>query len=80
MSIEHSPARQKKSGIATLEPTSPALEPLYTREELAARWRVQPQHITRHYKKMGLKPVEVSKRKLFPESQILKVESKSISA
>ena len=74
MSIEHSPARQKKTAAGS------ALEPLFTRDELAARWRVQPQHITRNFRKLGLRPVKVGKRCLFPESQILEAEQRAQQA
>ena len=74
MSLEHSPARQGKTGRPT------ALEPLFTRDELAQRWRVTAQHITRHYKKMGLRPIAVGKRRLFPESQIIEAERRASGA
>jgi len=72
MSLEHSPARQRKSA-----PGSNALEPLLTRDELAARWHVQPLHVTRNYRRLGLRPVRVGKRVLFPASQILEAERRA---
>jgi hypothetical protein len=51
-----------------------ALERLLTRDELATRWHVTEQHVTRHYAKMGLRPVRIGKRCLFPESQIIAAE------
>jgi hypothetical protein len=73
VSLEHSPARQEKSAGG-------ALEPLYTRDEVAARWRVQPQHITRNYARLGLRPIRVGKRQLFTESNIIAVERRATSA
>jgi len=72
MSIEHS--RQGKAAHSS------ALEPLLTRDELATRWRVTPQHITRNYQKMGLRPIAVGKRRLFPESQIIEAERRASGA
>ena len=74
MSYEHSPARQGKSGRPT------ALEPLLTRDELAQRWRVTAQYITRRYRKLGLRPIAVGKRRLFPESQIIEAERRASGA
>jgi hypothetical protein len=73
MSIEHNPVRQRKDH-------SSALEPLLTRDELAQRWRVTKQHITRNYKKMGLRPIAVGKRRLFPESQVIEAERRATGA
>jgi hypothetical protein len=74
MSID-SAARQKKPA-----PTTTTLEPLLTRSELAQRWHVTAQHITRNYKKMGLRPIAVGKRRLFPESQVLEAERRATGA
>jgi hypothetical protein len=72
MSLEHSPARDKKGAHASSG--SSALEPLLTRDELAARWRVKKQFVTRHFAKLGLRPVRVGKRVLFPISQVAEAE------
>jgi hypothetical protein len=44
--------------------------PHLTREELAARWRVQPLWVTQNYQRIGLRPLKVGKRLLFSIDQI----------
>ena len=73
MSLEHSPARQRKSSAAS----TPTLDPLFTREELAQRWRTTPVSISRKYRKLGLKPMRATGRLLFFASNILEVERRS---
>jgi len=65
MSLEHSPARQSKGSAST----EGSLERLWTREEIAARYRVTPTWVTRNWGKLGLRPMRVGKRQLTPESQ-----------
>jgi hypothetical protein len=69
MPERHSAYHQKKD-----PPRTPRLEPLFTRDELAARWHVTAQHITRNAARLGLRAVRVGKRVLFPESQIVEAE------
>ena len=62
MSLEqHSPTRQ--GGRTHL-----------TRNELAARWGLTPVTITRNYPKLGLKPIRLCGRVLFPLQQVEAVE------
>jgi hypothetical protein len=44
--------------------------PHLTREELAARWRVQPLWVTQNYQRIGLRPLKVGKRLLFSLDQV----------
>jgi hypothetical protein len=69
--MSNATARQRKSDSS--------LEPLYSRSELATRWHVTPQHVTRNYQKMGLRPLRVGKRRLFPESQIIAAERRALT-
>jgi len=48
--------------------------PHLDRAELAARWRTQPDRISRSYRRLGLRPIKIMKRMLFPLDQILRVE------
>jgi hypothetical protein len=43
--------------------------PHLTREELAARWRTQPDRISRSYRRLGLTPIKIMKRMLFTLDQ-----------
>jgi hypothetical protein len=67
MSLEHSPTRQRKGPASA---TGGSLERLWTREEIAARYRVTPTWVTRNWGKLGLRPMRVGKRQLTPESQL----------
>ena len=66
MSFEHIRARQRKGS----ESAESSLERLWTREEIAARYRVTPTWVTRNWGKLGLRPMRVGKRQLTPESQL----------
>jgi hypothetical protein len=77
MSLEHSPARRKKAGCKALALS--ALEPLYTRDEVAARYRVTASWVTRNYRRLGLKPLNISKRRLFPHSQLLELDRRALA-
>ena len=52
--------------------------PHLTTEELAARWRCTVYTISMKYRKLGLRPLRVGKRLLFPIDQVEAVERKSI--
>ena len=74
MFFKHSQARHRKERAAA----APAgLDPLFTREELAERWRTTPVTISRKYKKLGLRPMRASGRLLFFGSNIAEVEQLS---
>jgi hypothetical protein len=68
MSIEHDPIRDGKndSRLARPPPNSPHL----TRDELADRWRVKPQWVTKNYVRIGLRPMRAGKRLLFSLAQV----------
>jgi hypothetical protein len=74
MSLETSSARQSENtnGFG-------ALEPLYTRDEVAARWHVKKQWVTRNYWKIGLHPIKRGKRLLFPHSQIVEADRRAVA-
>jgi len=74
MSIEHSPARQRKSSGGPAFPYQ-----LITRDELAARLHCTPVTITRSYQKWGLRPVKLAGRVLFPSDQSAQLERKIIN-
>jgi hypothetical protein len=74
--LEHSPARQKKAGKAL---TPSELEPLYTRAEVAARYRVTASWVTRNYRRLGLRPLNFSKRRLFPHSQLVELDRRALA-
>ena len=65
MSLEHSPARQGG-------------RPHLTRDELAARWDLTPVTITRNYQRLGLKPIRVCGRLLFPMPQVEALERRAM--
>jgi hypothetical protein len=66
MSLEHAPIRGRIPGQLHL-----------TRDELAERWRVQAQWVTRHYAKLGLRTLKVGKRILFSLAQIEEIERRA---
>jgi len=68
MSLEHSPARQ---GHFHQRPH------LFT-EELAERWGVNTTTISRNYRKLGLKPIKLGKRLLWPLDQVEGIESRAL--
>jgi hypothetical protein len=72
MSLEHSPARQRKSGSATFP------YELLTRDELAARLHCTPTTVTRSYARWGLRPVKIAGRILFPSDQVAALERRAI--
>jgi len=81
MSLEHSPARQKKRSALSspfAQPPPPALEPLYTRDEVAARYRHTPPWVTRNYRRLGLKPSKFCKRVLFAHSQLVELDRRAL--
>jgi hypothetical protein len=56
MSLEHSPSRQKKTARPFAAPfPQPTLEPLYTRREVAERYRHTAHWVTRNYRRLDLK-------------------------
>jgi hypothetical protein len=59
MSLEHSPERDGHAG-----------RPHLTRDELADRWCVKPQWVTKNYARIGLRPMRAGKRLLFSLAQI----------
>jgi hypothetical protein len=77
MSLEHSLERQKKGAAAAF--ASPGLEPLYTRAEVAARYRTTATWVTRNYRRLGLRPIAVGKLKLFPEGQLVELDRRALA-
>ena len=59
---------------ATIDP----LERLYTRDEVAERYHVNPRWVTVNYRKLGLKPMRVGKRILFPASQLIEADRRAL--
>jgi hypothetical protein len=74
MSLEHSPDRQARTRLAASGALSSHPHPHLTRAELAERWRVDAQCITRNWRKLGLRPIKVVGKLLFPLDQIEAVE------
>ncbi len=74
MSLEHSPARERKRG-----PPSAFTYQLVTRDELAERLHVTPTTITRCYARWGLRPVRIAGRILFPVDQIIELERRAMN-
>jgi hypothetical protein len=54
------------------------LERLLTRDELAERWHVTAQHLGKNAAKLGLRPLRVGKRCLFPISQVIEAERRQM--
>jgi hypothetical protein len=52
--------------------------PHLTTAELAARWRCTVFMISNKYRKLGLKPIRVGKRLLWPIEQVERVERESM--
>ncbi len=75
MSIEHSPARQRKDGSPSVFPYE-----LLTRDQLAERLHVTPITVTRNYRAWGLRPARVAGRTLFPSNQIEAFERRIIES
>jgi hypothetical protein len=73
-SLEHSPARQRNGPASA----GGGLERLWTREEIAARYRVTPTWVTRNWHKLGLRPMRVGKRQLTPESQLAAADRRAL--
>ena len=65
MSLEHSPTRQGG-------------RPHLTRSELADRWNLTSVSITRNYQRLGLKPIRLCGRLLFPLGQVEAVERRQM--
>ncbi len=71
------PAEQASPyGAADLKLKSPY--PHLTTGELAARWRCTVFTISAKYRSLGLRPIRVGKRLLFPIAQIEEVEARSM--
>jgi hypothetical protein len=80
MSLEHSPSRQKKSSPSSAAPFAPPLlEALYTRDEVAARYRHTATWVTRNYRRLGLQPAKYGKRQLFPHSQLVELDRRALA-
>ena len=65
MSLEYSPTRQGG-------------RPHLTRDELATRWNLTPVTITRNYQKLGLRPIRLCGRLLFPMPQVEAIERQTM--
>ena len=72
MSLEHSPAREKKRG------TAPALEQLLTFDDLAARWHCSRKAVKTNWTKYGFRPIRIARRVLIPISQVIAFEQRMI--
>jgi hypothetical protein len=79
MSLEHSPARKKSSAGSSEAFATPLLEILYTRDEVAARYRHTSPWVTRNYRRLGLKPAKYGKRVLFPHSQLVELDRRALA-
>jgi hypothetical protein len=77
MSLEQSPTRQKKASASPFAPV--ALEPFYTRDEVAARYRHTTTWVTRNYRRLGLKPSKFGKRILFAHSQLVELDRRALA-
>jgi hypothetical protein len=76
VSLEHSPARQTGAGRARAQRET--FHPHLTTEELAARWRCTIFTISAKYRGLGLRPIRVGKRLLFPMEQVEAAEQRSM--
>jgi hypothetical protein len=54
--------------------------PHLTRQELAARWRMSAFTLSDIYRKLGLNPIRIGKRVLFPLAQVEEVERQRMGA
>jgi len=54
--------------------------PHLTTNELAARWRCTIFTISNKYRSLGLRPIRIGKRLLFPMDQVERVERESMGA
>jgi hypothetical protein len=77
MSLEHSPAHQKKRGPKSS--AAPVLKRLLTREQVAERYHVTPAWVTRNYRKLGWKPIKYGKRVLFTEDQLIESDRRALT-
>lgn len=57
--------------------TGPANHDLLSRDQLAERWHVSTQFVTRRYAKLGLIPVVIGNRVLFRMDNVLEVEKRN---
>ncbi|MCA3562348.1 MAG: hypothetical protein IOC82_15090 [Aestuariivirga sp.] len=57
---------------------APSPSPHLTVEDLAARWHCTRFTISKKYRALGLRPITVGKRLLFPISQIEEAERRSM--
>jgi hypothetical protein len=62
---------------ANSKPT-PAPSPHLTTEDLAARWRCTRFTISKKYRLLGLRPITIGKRLLFPVAQVEEAERRSM--
>ena len=57
---------------------APPIHPHLTTEELAARWRCTIFTISAKYRSLGLRPIRIGKRLLFPLAQVEEAERRSM--
>jgi hypothetical protein len=76
MSLEHSPARQGKHAQQS---DAPALKRLLTRDEVAARYRVKPEWVTRNYRRLGWRTIRYGKRVLFSEESLAESDARALA-
>jgi hypothetical protein len=62
----------------TDNPPAPPVHPHLTTEELAARWRCTIITISAKYRGLGLRPIRIGKRLLFPLAQVEEAERRSM--
>lgn len=71
MSLEHSPARQRKRG------GSFAYD-LLTLDDVAERLRCSRKTVKQSYRRWGLRPVRIARRVLIPSDQLVSMEQQLI--
>lgn len=72
MSLEHSPARQRKRGTAALD------YDLLTFDDVADRLHCARKTVKKNYTRWGLRPVRIAGKVLFPAPQLAALERQLI--
>ena len=71
MSLEHSPARQRRPGAAFNYE-------LLTFDDVAARLHCARKTVKQSYRRWGLRPVRIARRVLIPSDQLVALEQRLI--
>ena len=72
MSLEHSPARQRKRGGGSFN------YELLTFDDVAERLRCSRKTVKSNYRLWGLRPVRIARRVLIPSDQLTSLEQRLI--